>query len=43
MSEGIGHWQKAWLESAQRRGLLACLLWPVSLLYLVLIEMRRAL
>lgn len=43
MSEGIGHWQKAWLESAQRRGLLACLLWPVSLLYLVLIETRRAL
>lgn len=45
MSQGIGQarWQSAWLQSAQRRGLVACLLWPFSLLYRALMATRRAL
>ena len=33
--------QAAWLERAQRRGPLSCLLWPVSLLYRGLMALRR--
>ncbi|WP_439589477.1 tetraacyldisaccharide 4'-kinase [Hydrogenophaga sp.] len=45
MSQGKWHarWQSAWLQSAQRRGALACLLWPLSLVYRTLIASRRAL
>jgi len=35
--------QAAWLQSAQRRGLLNSLLWPVSLLYRLLMALRRRL
>lgn len=46
MSHGTGgptRWQAAWLQGAQRRGLMACLLWPVALLYRSLIALRRRL
>jgi tetraacyldisaccharide 4'-kinase len=36
-------WQALWLLNSQRRGWLARLLWPVSLLYGALFAMRRAL
>lgn len=43
MSDGPGQarWQAAWLRGAQQRGLMACLLWPASLLYRGLIALRR--
>lgn len=43
MSQANGHarWQTAWLQAAQRRGALACLLWPLSLAYRGLIAFRR--
>jgi tetraacyldisaccharide 4'-kinase len=45
MSHGTGptRWQAAWLRGAERRGPVACLLWPVSLLYCGLIALRRRL
>lgn len=45
MSHGTGptRWQAAWLQGARRRGPMACLLWPVSLLYRGLIALRRRL
>lgn len=45
MSDGPGQarWQAAWLRGAQQRGLMACLLWPVALLYQGLIALRRKL
>jgi tetraacyldisaccharide 4'-kinase len=45
MSDGPGQarWQAAWLRGAQRRGLMAGLLWPVSLFYRGLIALRRRL
>ena len=42
-SPGQARWQAAWLRSAQQRGWMACLLWPVSLLYRGLIALRRTL
>lgn len=45
MSHGTGQarWQAAWLRSAQQCGLMACLLWPVSLFYRGVIALRRRL
>lgn len=43
--EAKGHvrWHSAWLQAAQRRGALACLLWPFSIVYRALIAARRGL
>jgi tetraacyldisaccharide 4'-kinase len=37
------NWQALWLVQAQKRGWLACLLWPVSLAYAGLTVLRRSL
>lgn len=37
------NWQALWLVQSQKRGWLACLLWPVSLLYAGLMALRRVL
>ncbi|MBT9462509.1 tetraacyldisaccharide 4'-kinase [Hydrogenophaga sp.] len=36
-------WQALWLVHSRKRGWLACLLWPVSLVYAGLMALRRAL
>lgn len=36
-------WQALWLLNSQRRGWMACLLWPVSLVYGALMALRRGL
>lgn len=36
-------WQALWLLNSQRRGWLACLLWPASLVYGALMALRRSL
>ena len=41
--QGRARWQSAWLQSAQRRGALASLLWPLSLVYRALMAGRRKL
>lgn len=42
MSQATGHApQSGWLHRAQRRGPLNCLLWPVSLVYRLLVAVRR--
>jgi tetraacyldisaccharide 4'-kinase len=45
MSHGTGQarWQAAWLQGAQHGGLMARLLWPISLLYRSLIALRSRL
>ncbi|MGE0098990.1 MAG: tetraacyldisaccharide 4'-kinase [Hydrogenophaga sp.] len=45
MSQGTGQarWQSAWLQSAQRRGPLALLLWPLSMAYRAVMAFRRKL
>lgn len=45
MTQANGHerWQTVWLHGAQRRGALACLLWPLSLIYRALMAIRRTL
>ena len=40
---GRSNWQALWLEHSQKRGWLACLLWPLSLVYAGLTAVRRAL
>ncbi len=37
------NWQALWLVQSQKRGWLACLLWPVSLAYAGLMALRRTL
>lgn len=37
------NWQALWLVHSQKRGWLACLLWPVSVVYAGLMAVRRAL
>lgn len=45
MSERPGQtrWQATWLHGAQQRGLMASLLWPISVLYRGLVALRRRL
>jgi tetraacyldisaccharide 4'-kinase len=43
MTSERAHWSQRWLHASQRRGLLACALWPVSLVYGALWLLRLAL